>query len=121
MRQVIISIVVGLAVAVVTGGVVSAFLNVAIWAGIHAGLSESTLVMFSLGAFVFQLTLGLLAGWGTYHFMGKRRQVATDAAVSPAGRAVRGDSGHARDVRGEGMDVGRQRQASWFPWWSGSW
>ena len=109
----VISIVVGLAVAVATGGVVSAFLNVAIWAGIHAGLSESTLVMFSLGAFAFQLTLGLLAGWGTYHFMGKRGRVATDTAVplSPAVRAVWADSGHADEVRGEGVDVGRQRQA----------
>jgi hypothetical protein len=112
MRHVVVPIVVGVAVAVVTGGVVSAFLRVAVWAGIHAGLSESTLVMFSFGAFAFQPTLGLLAGWGTYHFMGKRRRVATDAAVplSPTGRAVRGDSAHAGDVRGEGMDVGRQRQ-----------
>ena len=71
-RLVVVSVVVGVAVAVVTGGVASAFLFAATWAGIHGGLSEITLAMFSLGTFAAPLTLGVLAGWGTYHLMGKR-------------------------------------------------
>ena len=75
-QALLVSLVVGLAVAVTTSVVAFAFLLGATWSGIHGGYggyvrSQITLAIFSLGATAAPPALGFLAGWGTYRVLSK--------------------------------------------------
>ena len=77
-QALLVSLTVGLVVAVATAFVTFSFLLAATWAQIHSGYRESqitaqiTMMIFSLAAAAAPPALGLLAGWGTYRVMAKR-------------------------------------------------